>query len=368
MALRSSTGAAQPEAGRTVTIDPALPRKAAAEMLGTGLLVFFGCGVATVTFGYRAFGSSFAAGVIASSLAFGIVMAALVALIGPISGSHVNPAVTLGAFLSRRISIMDAVGYWVAQFIGGILGALLLLWVMHTVPGYTRSRVGLAANGWGSSPSSALHVSGAGAFLIEVIITAVFVLVVLSATRKEANVAISGAVIGLGLLLANLVATPIDGASVNPARSFGPALVTAGQPIRQVWLFILAPLIGAVLAAGVYLLFHPWRETEAGARRGSAGSGGSRPSRPRVPRKERARRASARRRPAGPLPRRLRQHQAAQHRAAADPGAPRRAVARRAARQADPSRRAARSRQTGGSSRVKTRSWKAGRVRALGGP
>ena len=143
MALRSSTGAAQPEAGRTVTIDPALPRKAAAEMLGTGLLVFFGCGVATVTFGYRAFGSSFAAGVIASSLAFGIVMAALVALIGPISGSHVNPAVTLGAFLSRRISIIDAVGYWVAQFIGGILGALLLLWVMHTVPSYTRSRVGL---------------------------------------------------------------------------------------------------------------------------------------------------------------------------------------------------------------------------------
>jgi aquaporin Z len=266
MALRSSTGAAQPEAGRTVTIDPALPRKAAAEMLGTGLLVFFGCGVATVTFGYRAFGSSFAAGVIASSLAFGIVMAALVALIGPISGSHVNPAVTLGAFLSRRISIIDAVGYWVAQFIGGILGALLLLWVMHTVPGYTRAKVGLAANGWGTSPASVLGVSGAGAFLIEVIITAVFVLVVLSATRKEANVAVSGAVIGLGLLLANLVATPIDGASVNPARSFGPALVTAGQPIRQVWLFLLAPLVGAVLAAGVYLLFHPWRESEAGAR------------------------------------------------------------------------------------------------------
>ncbi len=105
MALRSSAEAGQPQGGRTVTLDPALPRKAAAELLGTALLVFFGCGVATVTFGFRAFGSSFAAGVIASSLAFGIVMTAMVAIIGPISGSHVNPAVTLGAFLSRRISV-----------------------------------------------------------------------------------------------------------------------------------------------------------------------------------------------------------------------------------------------------------------------
>lgn len=176
MALRSSAEAAQPQAGRTVTIDPALPRKAAAELLGTGLLVFFGCGVSTVTFGFHAFGSSVAAGVVATALAFGIVMTALIAVIGPISDSHVNPAVTLGAFLSRRISIIEAVGYWVAQFIGGILGALLLLWVMHTSPFYIKSRIGLGATGWGSSPASLLRVSGGGAFLIEVIITAVFVL------------------------------------------------------------------------------------------------------------------------------------------------------------------------------------------------
>ncbi len=150
MALRSSAEAAQPEAGRTVTIDQALPRKAAAELLGTAMLVFFGCGVATVTFGFHAFGGSVAAGVISSSLAFGIVLTALVAIIGPISGSHINPAVTLGALLSRRISLIDAVGYWVAQFIGGILGALLLLWVLHASPFYFKSRIGLAANGWGS--------------------------------------------------------------------------------------------------------------------------------------------------------------------------------------------------------------------------
>ncbi len=260
MTLRSSAEAGQSQAGRTVTIDPALPRKAGAELLGTALLVFFGCGVATVSFGFHGYGSSFAAGVVASSLAFGLILAVMVAVIGPISGSHINPAVTLGAFLSRRITLMDAVGYWIAQFVGAVLGALLLLWVMvttHTAPAYSKATVGLGANGWGSSPASVLRVSGGGAFLTEVIITAVFVLVVLSATNKKANAAISGAVMGLALALMNLVATPVDGASVNPARSFGPALVLAGQPIRQVWLFILAPLVGAVFAAGIYLLFHP---------------------------------------------------------------------------------------------------------------
>jgi aquaporin Z len=262
MAVRSSAEAGRPQAGRTVTINPALPRKAAAEFLGTAVLVFFGAGVATVSFGFRAFGSSVAAGVLVTGLTFGIVLTALVALIGPISSCHVNPAVTLGALLTRQIAIVDAVGYWIAQFAGGIVGALLLLWVMHTSPFYFKSRIGLGADGWGSA--SLLHASGGGAFLIEVIITCVFVLVVLAATRKEANAAISGAVIGLALALVNIMAIPIDGASANPARSFGPALVVQGQAIRQVWLFIVAPLVGALAAAGIYLLFHPMHERTGG--------------------------------------------------------------------------------------------------------
>jgi aquaporin Z len=255
MALGSTAEQGQPHAGRTVTLDSVLARKAAAEFLGTALLVFFGAGVATVMFGFRAFGTSIAAGVLTTALAFGLVLIALVALLGPISGSHVNPAVTLGAFLTRRISIVDAVAYWVAQLVGGIIGALLLLWVMHSSPFYTRSRIGLGANGWGKL--SLLHASAGGAFLIEVIITAVFVLVVLSATSKEASAPLAGVVIGLALAVVNLVAIPVDGASVNPARSLGPAVVIGGTAVRQVWLFLLAPLVGAVLAAGVHLLFHP---------------------------------------------------------------------------------------------------------------
>ena len=145
-------------------------------------------------------------------------------------------------------------GYWVAQLIGGLLGALLLLWVMHSSPFYSKSRIGLGANGYGKL--SLLHASGGGAFLTEVILTAVFVLVVLSATRKEASAPVAGVIVGLSLALVNIMGIPIDGASVNPARSFGPAILVGGLALSQLWLFLIAPLVGAVLAAGVFMLFH----------------------------------------------------------------------------------------------------------------
>jgi aquaporin Z len=239
--------------GGSVVIDASMARRYGAELIGTALLIFFGVGTATVTFGFRAFGSSVAAGILLTGLAFGLVLIALVAVIGPISGCHVNPAVTLGFFLARRITVLDLVGYWVAQLIGGLLGALLLLWVMHTSPFYARPRIGLGANGYGAQ--SLLHASAGGAFLIEVIITAAFVLIVLSATRKGASAAVAGLIIGLALAVTNLIGIPIDGASVNPARSFGPAIVVGGPAFSQLWLFLIAPLVGGVIAAGIFVLF-----------------------------------------------------------------------------------------------------------------
>ncbi len=250
---RLGFGASGPDSG-SVTIDASMARRYSAELLGTALLVFFGAGMATVTFGFRAFGSSVAAGILLTGLTFGLVLTGLVAVIGPISGCHVNPAVTLGAFLARRMNVIDLVGYWVSQLIGGLLGALLLLWVMHSSPFYVRPRIGLGANGYGSL--SLLHASAGGAFLIEVIITATFVLVVLSATRKGASAPVAGLVIGFALALVNIMGIPIDGASVNPARSFGPAIVVGGAWFSQLWLFLIAPLVGAILAAGIFVLFH----------------------------------------------------------------------------------------------------------------
>ncbi len=230
-------------------------RKYTAEFLGTILLVFFGAGAAALMLGYRLFGSSLAAGIVAVALTFGLIYAALVYVIGPISGGHVNPAVTFGAFISRRIGVIELVGYWAAQLAGGIVGALLLLWMMRTSPLYSKARIGLGANGYGAN--SILHVSAGGAFLVEVLLTTFFVLVVLSLTRDEASVAVSGMGIGIALALANMIGISFDGASVNPARSLGPAVVTGGSALSQVWVFLIAPLVGAALAAVLHFLVHP---------------------------------------------------------------------------------------------------------------
>lgn len=247
-----------------MVIDASMARRYGAELIGTALLVFFGAGMATVTFGFRAFGGSVAAGILLTGLTFGLVLTGLVAVIGPISGCHVNPAVTLGAFLARRLTVVDLVGYWVSQLVGGLLGALLLLWVMHASPFYTRPRIGLGANGYGAL--SLLHSSAGGAFLIEVIITGVFVLMWLSATRNGASVPVAGLIVGFALALVNIMGIPIDGASVNPARSFGPAIVVGGPWFSQLWLFIIAPLVGGVVAAGIFMLFHGLGVTPAVSR------------------------------------------------------------------------------------------------------
>jgi aquaporin Z len=223
-----------------------LIRKLAAELLGTALLVFFAVGTATLAFGFQLHGGSIAAGVVMTALAFGLVLIALVYTIGPISGCHVNPAVTLGFVLAHRMTLKEAAGYWAAQLLGGIAGALAL-WAVLADAAYDRAAIGLGADGWGAHSMIGLQVGGA--FLAEVILTFVFVLVVLLATRHASTAGFAGLAIGAGLLVVHLVGIPLTGTSVNPARSLGPALVVGGDALRQLWLFIVAPLIGGALAA-----------------------------------------------------------------------------------------------------------------------
>ena len=227
-------------------------KKLIAEFLGTMVLVVIAVGVATESFGFHLFGLSFAAGVVATALAFGMVLVALVYAIGPISGCHVNPAVTLGFLATGRMKIQEGIGYLIAQFAGGIVGAYLLYWMFTTSPLYHKSIQGLGTDGYGTK--SRLLVSQGGAFLIEVVLTAIFVLVVLFATHKAAKQGAVGVAIGFALLMVHLIGIPLTGTSVNPARSLGPALVVGGTALSQVWLFIVAPLVGAIVAALIHLL------------------------------------------------------------------------------------------------------------------
>lgn len=236
------------------------PRTLVAEVLGTALLVFFGAGAATLSFGFKVTGTSIAAGDIMTALVFGLVLLALVYGIGPISGCHVNPAVTMGFLTAKRISFTDAFGYWAAQVVGGIVGAAGLYGVVHTSRLYHPS-VGLGADGYGKS--SMIGANAAGAFVTEIILTFIFVFVILAVTRRASNATVAGIAIGLTLTLVHLVGIPIDGMSVNPARSLGPALFVGGSALSQLWVFLIAPLVGGALSAFAYHFFYPKGEEEA---------------------------------------------------------------------------------------------------------
>ncbi len=225
-------------------------RKLAAEFLGTALLVIFAVGTATLSFGFKFAGASTSAGVVTTALAFGLVLLALVYAIGPISGCHVNPAVTIGFLASRRIALSEAIGYWIAQLGGGVAGAVVLWAIFEGSPDYSRATTGLGADGWGKH--SLTHINTGGAFAAETVLTFLFVLVVLSATSRIASAEFAGLAIGMALTVVHLVGIPLTGTSVNPARSLGPAVVVGGDALRQLWLFILAPLLGGVIAALVH--------------------------------------------------------------------------------------------------------------------
>lgn len=231
-------------------------RKLVAEALGTAVLVIVGVGVATLSFGFKLAGGSVSAGVVATALAFGFVLLALAYTLGPVSGAHVNPAVTLGFVLSGRMSLSEAGGYWAAQFAGGIVGAVVLWAIVSGSPEYSRTVVGLGTNGWGHK-NSITGIGVGSAFATEVLLTYIFVTAVLVATSRVGSPGFAGLAIGVALMVVHLIGIPLTGTSVNPARSLGPAIIVGHTALSQVWLFIVAPLIGGALAAGSYRYFVP---------------------------------------------------------------------------------------------------------------
>jgi aquaporin Z len=217
-------------------------QKYIAELIGTFVLVFFGCGSAVVA------GKSI--GFLGISLAFGIAVLVMVYAIGAISGCHINPAITIAMLVNGKISGKDAGMYIIAQCIGAVIASVLLLAIMTGNPAYNIATGGLGQNGFGAaSPGGFSMVSG---LIAEVILTFIFLMVIFGATSKAAPAGFAGIAIGLSLTTVHLVGIPITGTSVNPARSLGPALVVGGTTLSQLWLFIIAPIIGAVLAAFVW--------------------------------------------------------------------------------------------------------------------
>lgn len=211
-------------------------KKYLAEFIGTFVLVVFACGTAAVL------GCDTAkvdAAYVLTALAFGLVIVAMAYSIGNISGCHINPAVSLGVLISGRMKFKDFCGYVVAQFLGAIAGAAVLFAILP-------KDSSLGANG--------LYEGNIWlSFLIEVILTCVFVLAILGVTIKEKYGSVAGLVIGLTLTLVHIFGIHFTGTSVNPARSFGPAIFVGGSALSNVWVFILAPLVGAVLAAVIYM-------------------------------------------------------------------------------------------------------------------
>jgi aquaporin Z len=215
-------------------------RRAGAEAFGTFVLVFGGVGTAVI--------AGEAVGTLGVAFAFGLALLAMAYAIGPVSGCHINPAVTLGLLASRRIGVPEAVRYWAAQVLGAIVAAALLLVIAKAREGgYDAGVEGFGANGYGDHSPDGYGLGGA--FVAEVVLTAFLVFTVLAATDRIASVAFAGIPIGLVLTLIHLVGIPITNTSVNPASSIGPALFVGGWALEQLWLFIVAPLAGALVAA-----------------------------------------------------------------------------------------------------------------------
>lgn len=209
-------------------------KKAIAECLGTFILVFFGTATAVLGNGMEGIGTT------GIALAFGLTIIAAAYSIGTVSGAHLNPAVSLGMWFNKRISTMELVYYVVGQIVGGLIASFALLSILNASGKETTN---LGQNGFGD-------FNAVGALTIEIILTFIFVLVIMTVTSaKKSNAKLAGVVIGLTLTMIHLVGIPLTGTSVNPARSLAPAIFVGGDALAQVWVFIVAPLIGGLLAA-----------------------------------------------------------------------------------------------------------------------
>ena len=209
------------------------------ELIGTMVLVLFGCGSAAIA------GSVL--GNLGIAMAFGLSIVAMAYVIGDISGCHINPALSIGMWIDGRMEAKDLIMYIVFQCIGAIIGTALLATLINTAPslgGYMAT--GLGQNGFGAASSVGINVYGA--LITEIILTFVFVFTVLGVTRSEKTSVVAGIVIGLTLAFVHIMGIPLTGTSVNPARSLGPALFMGGVALQQVWVFIVAPIVGAVIA------------------------------------------------------------------------------------------------------------------------
>ncbi len=221
-------------------------QRAAAEFVGTFWLVLGGCGAAVLATGYGSDGLGF----VGVSLAFGLTVVTMAYALGHVSGCHLNPAVTVGICAAGRFPARDVPPYVAAQVGGAILATIMLLMIASGSPTYDLAEMGLAQNGYGiSSPG---HYSTAACFIVELVMTCGFVVVILGATDRRAPPGGAPLAIGLALTLIHLVSIPVTGTSVNPARSTGPALVVGSEAIGQLWLFWVAPMLGAVAGALIY--------------------------------------------------------------------------------------------------------------------
>ena len=218
-------------------------KKYTAELIGTFVLVFGGCGTAVLAGDH--------VGYLGVALAFGLTLLTMAYAIGPISGCHINPAVTIGLFTSGKIGAKDGLGYIIAQIIGGIIAAAILLVILKGMPGgYDPATAGFAANGYGDHSPGKFGLTSA--FVTEVVLTFFLVFTVLGATDLKAPVGFAGIPIGFVLVLIHLVGIPVTNTSVNPARSISQAIFVGGWAIDQLWLFIVAPVVGAIIASLIF--------------------------------------------------------------------------------------------------------------------